>query len=457
MSIYNKIKSRLYASDPKSIQLIKNVSFSFIIKGIAALVSLFTIPAYMNYFSNQTVLGLWFTAISMLTWILTFDLGIGNGLRNNLVEPLSQNNTVEIRKNISSAYISVALVVLGLLLASIILIPQLNWNAIFNISKDVVSSEVLLFMVSLLIVGILVQFWLKLITSILYALQKSALIGLLSLSSSVMMLIFTLFAGTDDVVFNIKALSIAYVFTANIPYLLATIILFSTILRQSKPSLKYVKKEYSRRIVKLGGVFFYLQILTMIMFGTNEFLISWLVDPDKVVTFQIYNKLYSLLGTFFHLALTPVWSAVTEACVKKDYLWVKRLYSKLNRILFILIPLYAVIIIFMPLILKVWLGVNNIEVDYSLGVLFAIYNILFMKMSIDTSIIAGIGDLKIQSISLTLSTFLKFILSFILVRITNNWISVIYANIIALIPYLFIEFFDIKKKLKFNSRGEVND
>lgn len=435
-------------SDVKSINLLKNITASFLIRGASMLVSLFTLPAYMNFLSNKTILGMWFTAISMLSWILTFDLGIGNGLRNHLVEPFIKNDTEEIKKNISSAYISTGVIVIILAILSILIIPKLDWNLIFNISLDTVGSDTLLYIVTILIVGILIQFWLKLVTSILYALQKAAVPSLLSLLSSILMLIFTLCAKTDDIIYNIVSLAIAYVFTANIPYLFATVILFFTKLKGCRPSISCFDRLYAKRIIKLGGIFFYLQILTMIMFTTNEFFISWLVHPEEVVTFQIYNKLFSLLSTFFNLALIPVWSAVTEAYVKKDYLWVKRLYRKLNKMLLILIPCEAFIIILLPFILKIWLGNNSIEIELSFGILFAIYNILMVKVNIDTSIIAGLGALKVQTFALTTTTLIKVILSFTLLYISKSWISIIIANIIALVPYIIIEFFDINYRLK---------
>lgn len=455
--MFNNVIIKLKKYDIKSIQLIKNVVFSFAIKGMALIVSFFNMPAYMNFFHNQVVLGMWFTAISILSWILTFDLGIGNGLRNHLVEPLIKNDTEEIKSNISSAYISVGIVVIILSICSIVIIPLLNWNIILNISSDIVSRNVLLFMVTMLVVGMLVQFWLKLITSIFYALQKPALSGLLTLLSAILMLVFTLFAKTDNIIYNIKFLSIAYAFTANIPFLIATIILFTTKLKECKPSIKYFKKSYADRILKLGGIFFYLQILTMIMFSTNEFLIALLIDPKEVVTFQIYNKLFSLVSTFFNLALSPVWSAVTEACIKKDYLWVKELYSKLNKMLLILIPCEVILIVLMPTILKYWLSNNSIVVNYQYSIIFAIYNILFMKVSIDTSIIAGLGTLKVQARALTGTTLLKILFSFTIVNIGNTWISIIFANILALLPYIVIEYFDIRYRFNLLNRRCVDD
>jgi O-antigen/teichoic acid export membrane protein len=448
MNTITKLIERLKQADIKSIQLYKNVALSTVIKGTTMIISLLMMPAYIHYFSNQLVLGMWFTAISILSWILTFDLGIGNGLRNHLVEPLVKKENDKVKAYISSAYFSVGIVVIILALISIIVIPLLNWNAIFNINNDIVNSDVLVFMVTMLTVGILLQFWLKLITSILYALQKSAIADFLSFVSSFLMLCFTLLMHTSDLTFNIKALSVAYIFTVNLPYLTATIILFKTKLKNNAPSIIFFKKKYANQIIKLGGIFFYLQILTMIIFSTNEFLISWLFNPQEVVSFQIYNKIFSIVSTLFNLAITPVWSGVTEACVNKDFIWVKRLYSKLNKMLLILVPFEILIVILMPMIIKFWLGNDSIQINIMYSIIFAVYNILFMKVSIDTSIIAGFGTLKIQTIALTLTTILKVLFTFLIMHYYSSWIAIVIANILALVPYIIVEYFDINYRFK---------
>ena len=75
--------------------VLKNVMGAFLVKGLGVIVSLFTMPAYLRFFNNDIVLGLWFTVLSVLHWILNFDFGIGNGLRNHLSEELAKNNILK--------------------------------------------------------------------------------------------------------------------------------------------------------------------------------------------------------------------------------------------------------------------------------------------------------------------------------------------------------------------------
>lgn len=453
----NKIKNliqRFTSSDIKTKQLSRNILSSFLIKGSSVIVSLFTVPAYMNYFSDQAILGVWFTAISILTWILNFDLGIGNGLRNHLVQPFIENNQDEIKKYISAAYISIGFIVAILSVVSLFVLNIVNWNSFFNIPPDIVNPETLNFMIIVLIIGILIQFWLKLINSILYALQLSSIPSFLTLISSVLILLFTVFFNTGDLDLNIKYISIAYIICINLPIIIVSIIIFRTKLSQLAPSLKYYSNEYAKKVIGLGGMFFYLQILTMIMFSTNEFFITWIVGPSKVVDFQVYNKLFSVFAMLFSLSLTPVWSAVTEAMIKKDYVWIRKLNSILNKILMLVIPLEIIVVIFLPWIVEIWLGNQSININYIYAIIFAIYYILFMKVKIDTSIIAGFGRLKVQSLALTLTVIIKIILTYVLTMIYPSWISIILANTIALVPYIVIEYFDIKNNFKLMAKGE---
>ena len=111
-----------------------NVLGAFAVKGASLLVSLFTMPAYMRFFTDQQILGVWFTMLSVLTWILNFDLGVGNGLRNKLVEALTSNDRNAAREYISSAYFLIGLLMLLLLGVGYYAIPYCQWHSFFNIS-----------------------------------------------------------------------------------------------------------------------------------------------------------------------------------------------------------------------------------------------------------------------------------------------------------------------------------
>lgn len=85
----------------------KNTVVAMVLRGLGIFVSFAMTPAFIRYFNNNEVLGLWFTILSVLIWIMNFDLGIGNGIRNFLVKALTDNDRIEARRVISSGFISV--------------------------------------------------------------------------------------------------------------------------------------------------------------------------------------------------------------------------------------------------------------------------------------------------------------------------------------------------------------
>ncbi|MDP5274734.1 lipopolysaccharide biosynthesis protein [Chengkuizengella axinellae] len=429
-------------------QLFNNIMGSYIVKGSSIIVMLLTMPAYMRYFSNHEVLGLWFTLLSILTWILTFDLGIGNGLRNNLVKALVENNYIKAKKYISSAYGIIGIVSLVILCIGNIFIGLSNWNIILNIPESTISNDVLVTTMRLMFTGIVMQFFLKLIASILNALQKTALTNFLTLLSSILILIFVLLFNGDDISNNLISLATVNILTVNIPLLIATIVIFSTVLKDARPNLKYYQKEYALEVVKLGGAFFGVQISFMVISSTNEILITWLYGTEYVVEYQVYQRLFYLFVTIFSLITNPIWSAITKAYAEEKFAWILKTYKLLNVFAFVCSIGSLTLVLFMQKIVNVWLGDRAITVNYTTSIAFAVIVIVMLYIISVTCVANGIGELKSQLFFNTLAAVAKFPFAFILANYLDNWVSIIIVNIIIMIPAVFGQPFIIIKLLR---------
>ncbi len=454
LKFINKIKNIIPNLNENNKVILYNTLGAFLVKGGALIISLLTMPAYMKYFNNQQILGLWFTILSVLSWVLTFDLGIGNGLRNHLVPALVSRDQNKIKKYISSAYIVIGVFVILSIVISTILFRYINWNTIFNISSDIVSKEILNITVGIVFSGIALQFLFKLITSILYAMQRSALNNFLSLLSSIITLVYVSIAKSSDIASNLISLAIIHVLAVNIPLMLATITVFTKELKGCKPEIRFFEKKYARDVLILGGNFFWVQIMYMAIAGTNEFLITWLTDPEKVVEYQVYNKLFILIGTVFNLALTPIWSAVTKALSERNYIWIKKLYKTLKLMALLAVIFEFAMIPFLQIGIQLWLGENALQVNYLYAFVFAISGSVFIWNGVISSIANGFGELKIQSIFFTIGAFIKIPIAWVLVRELNSWIGVIVANIIAMSLYCIVQPIAINKFLNGKKQEE---
>lgn len=430
--------------------IVKNVIGSFLIRGLSLFVSLFSMPLYIKYFENQVVLGLWFTIISVLSWVLTFDLGLGNGLRNRLVETIVRNDNKESSKLISSAYAIISILSIAIIFFALIVFSKINWNNVFNIDNTIISNEVLLVAIKILFIGIMISFILKLINSILYAMQKAAINNVLALITSVLPLIYILFSPNKGIEENLISLSWINTFSICLPLLIATIIVFFfTPLKQCKPSLRNIHIKTEISIVSLGGAFFLTQIAFMIINSTNEILITNFWGPEYVVEYQIYNRIFSLVGSFFSIALTPVWSSVTRALVEKDFLWLKNLNKVLYHVGALGVIFEFLLICFLQKIIDIWLGDNSINVNYVYAIVFAVYGSLFIYNIIVTTIANGVGYLKTQLICYSVGAMLKIPLLLVAAYLFSiDWISVVGINIFIFFIFDFIQTIWLNKFIK---------
>lgn len=446
MKVKNKIKNII--NNEKNREIFSNSFFSMIIKGLGFIVSFISMPLYIKYFDNQTVLGIWFTIISMLTWIFTFDLGLGNGLRNKLVETFVKKNYKKSQIYISSAYAIIIFIVLILGILGLIVIQLIDWNLVLNITSEIVESKTLICCINILFIGILISFVLKLINSILYAMQKSAINNLIALCTSVIPVIYLLFAKSGTIGENLVKLSFINVLANCLPLIVASIYVFGGSLKKCIPKIKYVSKKIGISILKFGSLFFIVQISFMLITSTNEIIITKLFGPDKVVEYQVYYKIFTAVSTIFSLLLAPIWSAVTKAISEKDYEWILKLNNYLQKISIGASICEFTIIPFLQFFINMWLKENAIQVNYVYSIIFALFGSIFIFNVVSTTIANGVGRLKTQLYTYSIGVIIKVPIILIMRIIYNSWIVTIIANILILGIFCVIQNINTKKYLK---------
>ena len=84
--------------------LVANIFATGGINVISIIIALFATPAYMRYFDDDAILGLWFTLLSILEAMSVMDFGLGNGIRNRLTEAIARKESTKGKKIVSSGY-----------------------------------------------------------------------------------------------------------------------------------------------------------------------------------------------------------------------------------------------------------------------------------------------------------------------------------------------------------------
>lgn len=161
--------------------VILNIIGAFVIKGGSLVISVILLPMYLRFFHEQEILGIWYTILSVLNWVILFDLGLGQGLRNQLPKALNAKDKKMAKEYISTTYILMTAVAVIILLLGIVVLRKIDLYAIFNVNETILNYSDLEKSVIIVFIGIIVQIVLKIVTSILYAIQKSAMVNLLRL------------------------------------------------------------------------------------------------------------------------------------------------------------------------------------------------------------------------------------------------------------------------------------
>lgn len=429
-----KIVEKLKAKDNTGIVL-RNTIMAAIVKGGSLFIALFTTPAYMRYFDNDEVLGVWFTLLSVLAWILNCDMGIGNGLRNHLVYAINERDWDKTKKYISSSYLFLSGIGLAILLIVIFVGHFISWNKVFNISEELISSETMTKAVQILLASIILQFVLRLVTSILYALQEAFVPGLLNLSTNVIMLAFVMIANALGRNNSIVVLAVAYLIAVNVPLVIATVWVFGWRIPETKPSIAFFRKDYAVSVLKVGTAFLWLQLIAMVVDNTNNYLITLFVGNSAVVEYQIYNKIFNLPMTMVMLLTTSLWSTLTKAKAENDWKWISSSYNKYLKIAVLLGVMEFAVIVPLQLIFNVWLGNQTISVNYVAAVIFAISGTVMSLRTILANYSNGLCELRVQTIFMTIGAIANIPLAYLFSRISNSYMAIVVANIVSMVPY----------------------
>lgn len=442
------LMARYKKMDENSKSVLCNTVCALLIKGGALLISLLTTPAFIRYFADQAVLGVWYTLLSMLMWFLNFDLGIGNGLRNQLVQDFAKQDHEAAGKTLSSGLFANGIVTIVLTIVGVSLIQCLDWNRVFNIAQTAASGRTLKLSAMIVFLGIMLRFFLSAVSAVLYALQLSSVNNLLALCVSVLQLIFVWMVKPQNSEQGLLLLAAAYAVLSNLPVCVAGVALFSTKLKHCRPTIKSIEKSGIRSVMGIGTAFFVCQIAYMLLVNTNEFLISLFFGPQDTTQYTFYYKLTSLIAMIASLALTPIWSAVTKAMAERNYHWVSDLYQKLKlggmlagAVQFAFVPMQQ-------FVMDLWLGADSIAIDYGAAAAFACFGSVFTYCSVLSTMVCGMGRMRLQMICYSVGAVLKLLLVYVLVAAGKNWTAVVWSNAIVLLPYCILQQLDLNRYLK---------
>lgn len=391
-AIKSKVGTLLDKEDSRSRNILKNVFFSVLIKGGSIVVGLLLMPLTIDYISPVQY-GIWLTISSLISWMSFFDVGMGNGLRNRLTSALAVNDYAQARKLVSTTYATLILISFSLSILFLGINSFIDWRALIKVPSSVPDDIHVVILI--VFFSFCVQFVVQLISTVLTAFQEAAKASLLSFIGQAAVLISVIVL-RQTVSGSLLVLVAVLTIVPLLVLLSASFIFYFGKMKVVSPSFKFVDFSSAKSILNLGGVFFIIQIGALVLFQTNNVVITRLMGPLYVTEYNIAYKLFSVIIMLFNVIMTPYWSAFTEAYASENFEWMKTSLTKLRKVwLGVSLILVPLIFFASDWIYKIWIG-EHTAIPIRLSFFMALYVIGYTGMMLSCFFLNGVGKLRIQ-------------------------------------------------------------
>lgn len=448
-----RLFDKLGITSDRTKDITKHISLSFVYKAGSILGNFLLVPLTISYL-DTTNYGIWLLITSFVGWFTFFDIGLGHGLRNKFTEAKASDDTQLIRSYVSSAYFSMGFISLGLIALFLVVNPFVNWSSIFNTAESIDRDLSVLMLI--VFVCFCTQLVLKLITSIYTAdLQpsKQDLINFLTQMLSVA-LIFVITQTSESslmlfgIVFSLIPVSILLVFS---------LLSFSTKYQEYRPSLKYFDKKHVSEVFGLGIKFFVIQVSGVVIYSTDNLIITQLFSPEEVVPYNIAFKYFSIITIGFSVIVTPYWSAITQAYTKGEFEWIEKSMKGLSKIVLLFLGVAVCFVIGADYFYLLWVG-DQVVVPIVLSILMGLFVSVQTLMTPILYFINGTGKIRVQLYVLVSTALLNIPLSILLAKNLNlGSAGVMLATVLCLLPVLFITRIQYRKIINGTAKGIWNE
>lgn len=331
-------------------------------QGVSLLTSLVSIPLTLNYLGLERF-GMWLTISSIIAFFGFADLGMGAGLLNAVADAHGRDDRAAAREYVSSAFYMLCVLALVLGVVFFSLYPRIDWHMVLNVSSPQAVAESGT-AVAVLAVCFLLGIPLGVVNRTRMGYQQGFLNTLWQASGNLLglaaiLVSINLRAGLPQLVLAMAGtpvlvtyLSGAYLFYKERPWL--------------RPNRRAVQMPAVQQILRLGTLFFVLQIAGALGFQTDNLIIAHFLGAAQVSQYAVPMRLFSIIPMMLGLALTPLWPAYVEAIARHDVEWVQRTFRRfLGVSLAVSLMFVAILLGASSFILRIWVG-DSIQPTWTL-------------------------------------------------------------------------------------------
>jgi O-antigen/teichoic acid export membrane protein len=322
-------------------------------RGLSVLIMLAMVPLVLDYLGSERF-GLWIMIISLLMLLAFTDLGIASGLINAVAEAHGKDDIEATKRHVSSAFFMLAGVAIALGVLFGVSYPFVAWADALSATSPEARAEVGS-AIAVLVGCFLVSMPLSVVERTQAGIQEGYVTGI--------------WAGLGSLM-SLGGILLAIELEAGLPWLVAVaagapvvamalngLRLFGWKRPWLRPRWSYVTRESSRHILRLGFLFFVLQLSVAMAFTSDNIVAGKVLGAEAVTQYAVPFRLFSIVPALLSLIYLPLWPAYGEAIARGDTGWARKtLVRSLLFGLALTISTSALLVAFGSRIIELWVG-----------------------------------------------------------------------------------------------------
>jgi O-antigen/teichoic acid export membrane protein len=262
-----------------------------------------------------------FATITAITGLVGWaDLGIGNGLISEVAAAEGRDDSRSVARAVSTAFF--ALLGLSLVLAALFgsLYPFVPWPSVFNVAGSAASG----------VGAAAAAFAAGVLLAVPLAVVQRTEIGMQETFVASAWQAFGSLLGLAGVLIGVAA-------GAPLPYLVLAVSMAPALAMAGngrqlffrrrawlRPRLQHVDRDTARRLLRIGSLFFVLQVAVAVAYESDALVLTQILGPSAVTTYSITMRVFLVVPALAGFVLAPLWPAYGEAISRGDAEWVRR-------------------------------------------------------------------------------------------------------------------------------------
>lgn len=377
--------------------------------------------------------------------LVVLDIGIANTLTNLVSDAFARDDHESAADYFNTAFFAMVGMVILLGLAGWLIWPHLNVGKLLNIHEASLQLETSL--------AIRIAF-------LLFLLGLPANLGARALGGYQELHFANLFTTAGSIlaffaiviVIYLKGSLVALVggyaganIAASVACLLWTCYVHKPWLR---PSLSRFQRRLLPRIFHSGGQFFAIQLAGLVVFNSDNIVISHFLSPAEVTPYNVTWKLANYATMFQIVASSAVWPAYSEAWARGDIGWIRKTYRRIRWMTIGTLALAcAVLIPYGKVIIRIWAGAVAVP-SSSLLLLMCIWMALYAITSNQSCLMGATTRVGKQAFWGTLGAAANLALTLWWVR-TMGTVGVILGTVVSYVVFiLLVQMWEVRSVLR---------